>query len=218
MPVHSAARSRRAPAMAPDERRAAILEAVGPLLRERGAAVTTRELAAAACVAEGTLFRVFPDKETLVRAAVAHALDPADVVAKISAIPVDEPLRPALREAVRLMQDRARKVVDLLVVAHHLPGGPHPAVPHHGGPHAHGAPPGSGRHPHPAVEPVIAAMARLLSAHAGELRRPPEECAHVLLALVLSTQRAGMWGEGVTLTAEDLVDIALDGLATRKEA
>jgi len=198
--------------MAPDERRAAILEAVGPLLRERGAAVTTRELAAAACVAEGTLFRVFPDKETLVRAAVAHALDPADVVAKISAIPVDEPLRPALREAVRLMQDQARQVVDLLVVAHHLPG-----APHHGH-HPHGGPGEGGRQPHPTVGPVADALAELLAAHAGQLRRPPQECAHVLVALVLSTQRAGMWGEGVTLTAEDLVDIALDGLATRKEA
>ncbi|MCC2317694.1 TetR/AcrR family transcriptional regulator [Cellulomonas chengniuliangii] len=213
MPVRSSARSRRAPAMAPDDRRAAILEAVGPLLRERGAAVTTRELAAAACVAEGTLFRVFPDKETLVRAAVAHALDPADVVAKIAAIPDDEPLRPALREAVRLMQDRARQVVDLLVVAHHLPGGPHPA-----NAHAHGAPPGGGRHRHPAMEPVVGAMARLLSAHAGELRRPPQECAHVLLALVLSTQRTGMWGDGVSLKADDLVDIALNGLVIPGEA
>ncbi|MBN9326134.1 MAG: TetR family transcriptional regulator, partial [Cellulomonas sp.] len=45
--------------MPPDERRRAILRAVLPVVRERGADVTTRELAEAAGVAEGTLFRVF---------------------------------------------------------------------------------------------------------------------------------------------------------------
>ncbi|ACZ30461.1 regulatory protein TetR [Xylanimonas cellulosilytica DSM 15894] len=57
---------RRAAPLAPDERRAAILDAVLPLVAERGHDVTTRELAAAAGVAEGTLFRVFPDKNALI--------------------------------------------------------------------------------------------------------------------------------------------------------
>ncbi|WP_125776580.1 TetR/AcrR family transcriptional regulator [Antribacter gilvus] len=65
-PAGPASDRRRAAPMAPDDRRAAIVEAVMPLVAERGHALTTKELAAAAGVAEGTLFRVFPDKLGLV--------------------------------------------------------------------------------------------------------------------------------------------------------
>ncbi|WP_425953938.1 TetR/AcrR family transcriptional regulator [Xylanimonas sp. McL0601] len=57
---------RRAAPLTPEERRAAIIDAVLPLVEERGLDVTTKELATAAGVAEGTLFRVFADKSTLV--------------------------------------------------------------------------------------------------------------------------------------------------------
>src|SRR4051795_11241283 len=86
----------RAAPLPPDERRAAILEAVRPVLLERGAAVTTRELAEAAGVAEGTLFRVFTDKATLVREAVMAAVDPAAAVPQIKAIDMSQPLRDRL--------------------------------------------------------------------------------------------------------------------------
>ncbi|MDM8086001.1 TetR/AcrR family transcriptional regulator [Cellulomonas cellasea] len=209
MPFDAHPRSRRAPAMAPDDRRAAILEAVVPLLRERGGGVTTRELATAAGVAEGTLFRVFPDKETLVRAAVERALDPVDLVAQIEAIPTSQALRPALTEAVRLMQDRAGQVVDLLFVAHHAPDGEHRPDPGHGvKPQGHRA----HRH-HASVEPVVDAVAELLAAHAAELRLAPLDSARILMGLVLSTRRPGAWGSGLNLSAEDLVAVALDGLA-----
>ena len=52
----------RARPLPPDDRREAILEAIIPLLQERGRNVTSRELAEAAEVAEGTLFRAFGDK------------------------------------------------------------------------------------------------------------------------------------------------------------
>src|SRR3954447_14721236 len=87
------ARAGRATPLPPDERRAAILLAVRPVLLERGAGVTSRELAEAAGVAEGTLFRVFTDKATLVREAVLAAVDPADSVPELAAIDRGLPLR-----------------------------------------------------------------------------------------------------------------------------
>ena len=66
----------RAAALPPDERRTAILDAVVPLLVAHGAGVTTRQMAEAAGVAEGTLFRVFDDKAALLHAAAHAVLDP----------------------------------------------------------------------------------------------------------------------------------------------
>ena len=64
--------------MSPDDRRKAILDALIPLLVERGGDVTTKEIARAAGIAEGTVFRVFPDKATLLFAAAQEAMNQAD--------------------------------------------------------------------------------------------------------------------------------------------
>ena len=68
-------RSRRAEALPADERRAMIVEAMLPLLLEHGEMVTTRQIAEAAGIAEGTIFRVFADKDELIAAVVEHAAD-----------------------------------------------------------------------------------------------------------------------------------------------
>ncbi|GAA3759685.1 hypothetical protein GCM10022240_10340 [Microbacterium kribbense] len=56
--------------MAPDERRTMIAEQAVPLFLEYGSALTTRQLAEHLGIAEGTIFRAFGDKESLVRAVV----------------------------------------------------------------------------------------------------------------------------------------------------
>lgn len=78
-------RTTRAKPMSVDERRASIARATLPLLVELGRDVTTRQIAEASGVAEGTLFRVFDDKEAIIDAAVEEFLDP-------------EPFRAALRQ------------------------------------------------------------------------------------------------------------------------
>ena len=69
--------SPRATAMAPDDRRKAIVDVVVPLLLDHGGEVSTRQIAEAAGIAEGTIFRVFPDKNALWLAVAERTLDPA---------------------------------------------------------------------------------------------------------------------------------------------
>src|SRR3954449_4932785 len=84
-----AAKSRRATALPPDERRSMIVAATLPLLLEHGDRVTSRQIAEAAGVAEGTIFRAFADKDEIIAAVVEAALDPAPLEAAVSAVPRD---------------------------------------------------------------------------------------------------------------------------------
>ncbi|WP_433870123.1 TetR/AcrR family transcriptional regulator [Saccharopolyspora sp. CA-218241] len=112
------ARRRRSPAMSADKRRAAIVDAALPLLAEHGATVTTRQIALAADVAEGTLFRVFPDKEAILRACVGALLDTGEVTAEIRALPADAELADRLTDAAELFLahfERAGQLMHALV-------------------------------------------------------------------------------------------------------
>src|SRR5438067_714800 len=96
----------RASALSPEKRREAIVSATLPLLVERGLSLTTRQIAEAAGIAEGTIFRVFPDKEALIDAVIETALDPAPLEARLAEIDTTLPLEDRLVLAVRVLQER----------------------------------------------------------------------------------------------------------------
>src|SRR3954462_14862648 len=75
----------RAAPLSADERRDAIIDVVLPLLLEHGSDVTTRQIAEAAGIAEGTVFRVFPDKAALLMAAAEDTMNPANGRAELAA-------------------------------------------------------------------------------------------------------------------------------------
>ena len=202
-------RARRASPMAPEDRRSAIIVAAIPLLRTRGTAVTTRELADAAGVAEGTLFRVFVDKEALIRAAIEQLLDPVPVINQLAAIDPDAGLRTALTEAVAILQARTGDVAMLLSMSHELSGGRSPHGPH--SPHGPNAHP-QGRHP---MEMVVQAVAVLLHPHAGRLRLEPTACARLLVGLVMVSNHPLTVRATPALTPEQIVELFLDGALDR---
>jgi AcrR family transcriptional regulator len=98
---------RRATALPPDERRSMIVQAALPLLIEHGEMVTTRQIADAAGIAEGTIFRAFPDKDALIAAVLEAALDTEQLDQALAAIDPALGFEATLREMVQLLQTRA---------------------------------------------------------------------------------------------------------------
>jgi AcrR family transcriptional regulator len=90
--------------MAAADRRRAILGAAVPLFIKKGAAVTTAQIAHAAGIAEGTIFRAFPDKSALLFEAVKATMDPASVSNAIRAIGTSCSLEMRLAEAAGLLR------------------------------------------------------------------------------------------------------------------
>jgi AcrR family transcriptional regulator len=96
----------RAKPLAPDERRAAIIDAVIPLIRESGRNITTRQIADAAGLAEGTIFRAFGDKESVIQAAIDRFMDPEPLRAKLRGIDPDEPTEAKVHQVLSLLRER----------------------------------------------------------------------------------------------------------------
>lgn len=112
--------------MAPEDRKAAIVDSVLPLVAERGNDVTSRELAQAAGVAEGTLFRAFGDKTALVGAVAVEGLHraarPEETLAELTAIDPDLPLERRLELVIEAGRGRWAEVMRWMSVLRHLRG------------------------------------------------------------------------------------------------
>ena len=110
--------------MAPEDRKAAIIDSVLPLVGERGADVTSRELAQAAGVAEGTLFRAFGDKTALVGAVAVEGLhraaEPEETFAELTAIDSGLPLERRLELVIEAGRGRTAEAMRWMSVLRQL--------------------------------------------------------------------------------------------------
>ena len=103
----------RAAPLPPAARRAALIAATEPLLERFGREVSTRQIAEAACVAEGTIFRAFPTKEALIDAVLDDIFAVESTCDRLARIDRSLPLERRLAEAVGVLQRRMRKVITL---------------------------------------------------------------------------------------------------------
>jgi AcrR family transcriptional regulator len=205
------ARTRRAGRLPPDERRAAIVAACLPLVLRHGAGVSTRQIAEAADVAEGTIFRVFPDKEALLRAVTEKAFDPEPALRDLAEVDREQPLRDRLVAAVQILQRRLTGVFGLLDAL----GSAEPPAERAGS--AQGG--ACCRRPEPRAmnDAFRAAIVDVVGPDQHRLRVPAEELAHVLRLLVVSGTHPRIT-DGRPLAADQIVAILLDGLGCRPGA
>ena len=96
----------RATPLPPDRRRAALIAATEPLLEEFGRDVSTRQIAEAASVAEGTIFRAFATKDALIDAVLEDIFDVQRTCDELAAIDLDLDLEARMVAAVQVLQDR----------------------------------------------------------------------------------------------------------------
>ena len=200
---------KRVQALAPDERdRAALIAATIPLLEEHGLAVTTRQIADAAGVAEGTIFGVFPDKASLIRAALIEAFRP----------------EPAVRALVELgrtrrdLRERLESIVELLERRH---GQRRPADRRHAQTSSPTADAGEIVRDHALASRVaiLDAITRRSSPTAAQLRRSPAAVARMLLFMIFAGHAAG-FDAGRRHRVDppkELVSLLLDGLLVRPD-
>lgn len=191
--------------MPPDERRAAIIAAARPLVAQLGAGVTTAQIAEAAGIAEGTLFRVFATKAEIVAAVVADALDTAPMVAWVEAHrerDLRAQARAILVELQRNYTEVSAMFAALFAMGQEGQDAAKPAA------HDHA----KARADHLRLRDAVADA---LAAHPDELRIPPAKAGSLLLGLVTISSH-GLVSDGSLTDPDEIVDLFLHG--TAKEA
>lgn len=185
--------------MTRDDRRQALVEATIPLLHEHGRTVTTKQIADAAGVAEGTIFRVFDSKDDLVTAAVEQALDMEPFLLDLEAIDLDQDLRARLTDLCRRLQDRFRGIF-MLMSAMGMVG-----------------PPKAHKHMEDGRRRAEKIMVAVVEADADQLTCTPVQLVHMLRMLTFSGTHPHI-SDGHILTPEQIVGTLLDGVLKKKES
>jgi AcrR family transcriptional regulator len=200
--TYSGGMAPRAAAMAPADRRASIVAATIPLLREKGRGLSTKEIARAAGIAEGTIFRVFESKDEIILACIHDAFETAALRAELEAIDRHLPLRDRLAAAVTVMQVHLHGIFALMSVLQssgqplHRPSGVDAA-----------------RRRKEATDELDGVFLSLIGDDAARLRIPAKNFIGYLRMLTLSSVHPML--DGQDSTALELVDVVLEGALQR---
>ncbi|MET9224450.1 helix-turn-helix domain-containing protein [Lentzea sp. NPDC003310] len=183
--------------MSAEDRRAMIVHAVLPLLVEHGTTVTSSQIARAAGIGEGTIFRAFKDKDELFDACTAEALKPDQVLDAIAEIPLDQPLEDRLVEAAEALGAHLERMGALMGA---LRASGRPRHPEHRGTWKGGR--------RESMAAIREAVVELFTPDADRLRLPPEQLAALFLTLLFGGRRMA---SDDAPTTRQVVDFFLHG-------
>jgi AcrR family transcriptional regulator len=190
--------------MSREARRTAIVAATLPLLREHGHAVTTRQIAEASGIGEGTIFRVFRDKAELIDACLGAAFDQGPTLELYAAIDRGLPLPARLEAAVRILQDRLLSVVELLI-ALGFSGPPDTEDRRRMDPRA--------RFGH---SQLLDALTELLEPDRDRLRISPAETARIIRMMTFAASHPKIT-DGEPMSAQAIVSLVLHGVSAGEQ-
>lgn len=179
--------------MAVDDRRKALIDATLPLLREHGRTVTTKQIAEAAGVAEGTIFRAFESKDDLILAAVDAGMDMQPFLDDLAAIDGSLDFRPRLLELVGRLQARFTGIFALMTAL------------------GISGPPRAQEHTEAGRRRAEEIMVALVEPDAELITCTPADLVHMLRLFTFSGTHPHL-SEGRRLTPEQIVDTLLNGV------
>lgn len=190
--------------MSLEDRRAALVSATEPLLERYGRDVSTRQIAEAAGVAEGTIFRAFATKDELIDSVVEEVFDEQRTRDAIAAVDRSLPLPERLLAAVTILQDRTRRVFALFHALRLRPGW----AGRDGDDPGHDAHLARQRHDREQLELVLL---DLIGPDAADLRVSPLEAVTVLRAAVFALTHP-LLGDDRLSRPDRIVDLVLHGV------
>jgi len=183
--------------MSLEDRREALVKVTIPLLLVHGANVTTNQIAKAADVAEGTVFRAFKDKQELLACALRSAMAPDTEIELIDRIPATDPIERRLTGAVEAVTGYLDRMWSLMSALQDTGFDPHEG--------------GERKGPPEEMQRVMRRIAELFEPDADRLLIEPQLAARLLMGFVFTNrmQHKG-FGDGAA-ESEQLVQLFLHG-------